>query len=95
MLGPKTLASVDLHELVALMVDFQGDLVDQVLAEDAWDESQSRVRRRRTPHLSAVQRQQLTEMFDSGRRTASEVGALFGLSRATVYRLAGRPSGQP
>lgn len=75
---------------------FEADLIDLALAEDEWVHEQRRQRdqRRLRRSLTALQAQHLRQIFDTRRYTATQIGALFGLSKASVFRLVGRVRGR-
>lgn len=90
--GRRRLATITPVELLAMLSDLEADLVEVVLAEDGWllDERHRQGLRALRRTLTALQEQHLRQVFDTRRYRATRIGEMFGISRATVFRIAGQ-----
>lgn len=71
---------------VAMFAELEADLIRQRTREGmAVAKAKGRLRGKQ-PKLSAAQERHLVSLLDSGEHTTSEVAALMGVSRGTVYR---------
>lgn len=75
-----------LFNVLAMVAEFEGDLIRQRTREGmAVARSRGRLRGKQ-PKLSPAQERHLVGLVRSGDHTTTEVAALMGVSRATVYR---------
>lgn len=72
--------------IMAVFAEFESDLIRARTREGmAVAKSRGRLRGKQ-PKLSAAQERHLVGLVESGEHTTSEIAALMGVSRATVYR---------
>lgn len=82
-----------LFNVLAMVAEFEADLIRQRTREGmAVARSRGRLRGKQ-PKLSSAQERHLVGLVESGEHTTSEVAALMGVSRATVYRAVERAQG--
>lgn len=95
MVAGQSLPGLDPTELLTMVSSFEADLIDVTLAEDEWAREDRRKQDLRASHrtLTALQEQHLRQVFDTRRYRAPEIGEMFGISRASVFRLGGRSPG--
>lgn len=75
-----------LFNVLSMVAEFEADLIRQRTREGmAVARSRGRLRGKQ-PKLSPAQERHLVSLVESGEHTTSEVAALMGVSRATVYR---------
>ncbi|WP_401000770.1 recombinase family protein [Agromyces sp. GXQ0307] len=75
-----------LFNVLAIVAEFESDLIRARTREGMQlAKAKGRLRGRR-PKLSGPQQQLLAEVYAQGRRTTTELAAMFNVSRATVYR---------
>lgn len=87
--GADPLDVMERRELLRLAARFEAEVLEWALADDAWLAAHPRTRGRGgIPRLSPMQVAQLRVMFDAQRLPVNDLGRLFGISRASVYRLA-------
>lgn len=75
-----------LFNVLSMVAEFEADLIKQRTREGmAVAKARGRLRGKQ-PKLSPAQERHLVELVTSGQHSTSEVAALMGVSRATVYR---------
>lgn len=83
-----------LFNVLAMVAEFEADLIRQRTREGmAVAKSRGRLRGKQ-PKLTSAQERHLVGLVESGEHATSEVAALMGVSRATVYRAAERAGRQ-
>lgn len=91
----RSLQSVSSGTRTLLLSTFDHDLAHMAIDEDGWMAQRRRDPRGGRQRLDALQQQSVREAFDSDCYTALEVAAMFGVSRATVFRIAGPAGAEP
>lgn len=75
-----------MFSIMSVFAEFEADLIRQRTREGmAVARSRGRLRGKK-PKLSLAQERHLVGLVESGEHTTSEVAALMGVPRATVYR---------
>lgn len=83
-----------LFNVLSMVAEFEADLIRQRTREGmAVARAKGRLRGKQ-PKLSPAQERHLVSLLDSGEHTTSEVAAIMGVSRGTVYRAKERASTQ-
>lgn len=73
-------------DMLAAFAEFEGNLISARTREGmAVARSRGRLKGRQ-PKLTAAQQKQVMRLMDEGEHTPAEIGAMFGVSRQTVYR---------
>lgn len=89
--GADELTTLPHTHLLSLLTEFEVELVDQAIKDDAWETTQRTDGRGHTVRVSPVHAVQLRQLFDAG-TPRRELARLFGISRATTFRVAGPPA---
>ena len=89
-IGSDTIDQLSATRMLHLMAELELQLVDGQLADATWTARQRRDPRGGKPVLTPIEELHLRQLFDAG-LPRRELGHLFGISKATVYRLAGVP----
>ncbi len=73
--------------MFAVFAEFESDLISVRTKEALAVPERRRKMTGRQPKLSAAQRKQVIRLHEEGEHTPTEIGAMFGVSRQTVYRV--------
>lgn len=79
-----------LFNVLAMVAEFEADLISARTKEALAVPERRAKMTGRQPKLSAAQRKQVLRLMEEGEHTPAEIGAMFGVSRQTVYRSVGR-----